>query len=72
MLRLSVFAKIRHYFRWGQTPLTDAKQFKHTKVAAMLTRRVSPCWLNPSRARRGSRLTITEFLANIALDSRKW
>ena len=36
----SIFSKTRcpPLFRWGQTPLTEAIQFKHTKVAAMIKR----------------------------------
>ena len=37
----SIFSKTRCpplFFRWGQTPLTEAIQFKHTKVAAMIKR----------------------------------
>ena len=34
-----IFAKrVPFLFRWGQTPLTEAIQFKHTKVAAMIKR----------------------------------
>ena len=35
-----VFLQVKHDCkdRWGQTPLTEAIQFKHTKVAAILKR----------------------------------
>ena len=44
---------IRLIFRWGQTPLTEAILFKHTKVASLIKRHIRVKQMQSGKAVNG-------------------